>query len=74
MVDAVQVQTRPAMIKIIKRRSTGAFEVFQNEKKIGTIDILDKDYRFFAQQQDTLTGGDYIAIGKALNQLNATEH
>ena len=58
-------------IQIIKGSNTRPHQVVIDGGDFGDFDELDVgNYSYFPKKQDRLTGDHYIAIGKALNELN----
>jgi hypothetical protein len=60
-------------MKVQLARSTTKTEIniLINNVCFGVFDILEgKEYSFFPRRQEQLTGEHYIAIGKALNEVN----
>jgi len=58
-------------IEIKKGSSTRLHQVVIEGVDFGDFDELDVGtYSYFPKKQDQLTGDHYIAIGKALNELN----
>lgn len=58
-------------VKVVKTSSTRLHTVVIDGVDFGDFDELDVGtYSYFPKKQDKLTGDHYIAIGKALNELN----
>ena len=58
-------------VKIIKG-NVGQLEVFIDGVNFGVFDQVEKNgpYSYFPRRQERLTGDNYIAIGKHLNEIN----
>jgi hypothetical protein len=62
-------------IEILKSSKTRLHQVNIDGVDFGDFDELDiGTLSYFPKKQDQLTGDHYIAIGKALNELNKTDH
>lgn len=60
-------------IKVVKTSNTRLHTVFIDGGDFGDFDELETGtFSYFPKKQDRLTGDHYIAIGKALNELNKT--
>jgi hypothetical protein len=58
-------------IEVLKTSNTRLHTVVIDGVDFGDFDELDVGtYSYFPKKQDKLTGDHYIAIGKALNELN----
>lgn len=58
-------------IEVVKTSNTRLHTVVIDSVDFGDFDELDiGTFSYFPKKQDQLTGDHYIAIGKALNELN----